>query len=121
MFTNKVAAWVGKRVTFYPTQVSFGPKKVDALRIYGSPDIAADIDVQARIGRKNFTATLHKMAPKNGAKSAPDPRITAAFGILGFTPEEQAGYLAERAGQDAAAILAGLNEEIDRRNNEDAA
>ncbi len=121
MFTNKVAAWVGKRVTFYPTNVNFGPKKVDAIRIYGSPDIAENIEVQARIGRKNFTTTLHKMAPKNGAKSAPDPRITAAFGILGFTPDEQAKHLAEHVGEDAAAILAGLNEEIDRRNNEDAA
>lgn len=73
MFDNKISAWVGKRVAFFPTKVAFGPKQVDALRIAGSPDIAADIEVSARIGRKNFKAVLKAL--KSG-KPAPAPAIT---------------------------------------------
>lgn len=68
MFDNKISGWVGKRVAFFPTKVAFGLKQVDALRIAGSPDIASDIKVNARIGRKNFKTVLKAL---NGGKTAP--------------------------------------------------
>lgn len=119
MFSNKVASWVGKKVTFYPTETNFGPKKVDCIRIYGSPDIPGDIEVQARIGRKNFKATIYKVTKKNGngqQSTAPDPRISAAFGILEWTLQEQAEFLAAHVNATPADILAKLNAEIDARN-----
>lgn len=64
MFGSKCAEWIGKRITMFPTKVNFGPKKVDAIRIAGSPDIEADIEVSARIGRKQFKTTLRKTPPK---------------------------------------------------------
>ena len=70
MFSNKISAWVGKRVTFYPTKVNFGPKKVDAIRVFGSPDIEADVEVSARIGRKNFKETMRRTAT-----TAPKPDV----------------------------------------------
>lgn len=73
MFDNKIANWVGKRVAFFPTKVAFGKKQVDAIRIAGSPDIDADIEVKARIGRKNFKAVLKAL---KGGKPAPTPAIT---------------------------------------------
>jgi hypothetical protein len=82
MFSNKIKSWVGKRVTFYPTITQFGPKKVDAIRIFGSPDINEDIEVAARIGRKNFKATMKRVGARTPAKVvdeatrkalAPDP------------------------------------------------
>jgi hypothetical protein len=72
MFGNKISGWVGKRVAFFPTKVAFGEKQVDALRIAGSPDIAVDIAVAARMGRKNFKAVLKAM---KGGTPAPAPAI----------------------------------------------
>jgi hypothetical protein len=117
MFTNKVAAWVGKRVVFYPTDTNFGPKKVDCVRIFGSPDIAADVEVTARIGRKNFKATLHKTATKNGTKAATtatlDPRINAAFEILGWDQAQRDEYLRDNAVLGQSEIAVDLNRLVD--------
>ena len=121
MFGNKVAAWLGKRVTFYPTETSFGPKKVDAIRIFGSPDLEADVEVAARIGRKNLKMTLRRVVIKNGNGYPPakppagaiDPRITGAFDILGWAPAEQAEYLATNSNLTPAEMLARLNGAID--------
>lgn len=33
MYGNDTAAWVGKLITLYPTQVSFGPETIDAIRV----------------------------------------------------------------------------------------
>lgn len=33
MYGNDTAAWVGKRITIYPTQTSFGSAQVDAIRV----------------------------------------------------------------------------------------
>lgn len=75
MFDNKISNWVGKRVAFMPTKVAFGPKQVDAIRVAGSPDIAADVEVTARIGRKNFKAVLKAMR----AAGAPTPQHPVAL------------------------------------------
>lgn len=61
MFGNRLADWLGKRVTFFPTTTQFGPKTVDCIRVWGSPDIPADIPVSARIGRKQYKATMHRV------------------------------------------------------------
>jgi hypothetical protein len=119
MFGNKIPAWIGKRIMFYPTHVAFGPKQVDAIRVYGSADIDADVEVTARIGRKNFKATMRavKGAQANGhAPVTPtnvDPRIQAAWGILGLAdgPANMAEF-----GGDAAAYLSHLNRLIDEGN-----
>jgi len=121
MFTNKIAAWEKKRVTFFPTQTNFGPKKVDAIRVFGSPDIGSDIEVQARIGRKNFTTTLRKVVSKNGSAPAPkaaalDPRITAAFGVLEWTADEQADYLAKNVGVTQTQMAVDLNAMVESRD-----
>jgi len=73
LFGNKISTWVGKRVAFFPTKVAFGPKQVDAIRVAGSPDISADIEVSARIGRKNFKTVLKAL---KDSKPAPAPAIT---------------------------------------------
>jgi hypothetical protein len=129
MFTNKIAQWSQKRVTFYPTETNFGPKKVDCIRVYGSPDIAGDIEVTARIGRKSLKTTLRKVTLKNGngngngkahttaPATALDPKIAAAFGVLDWTPEERADYMSEHATATPAEILTDLNARIDARDS----
>lgn len=124
MFGNKVASWVGKRVTFYPTDTNFGPKKVDCIRIFGSPDIEADVDIAARIGRKNLKVTLRKTANGKHApkppQSAIDPRIAEAFLILDWTPAEQAAFLAHNSTLSIDQIYDRLNRAVDERAQKEA-
>ena len=97
MFGNKVAAWLGKRVTFYPTETSFGPKKCwTRSASLGRPTLEATMSKWPRAsGGKNLKMTLRRVVVKNGngyppAKLHPrariDPRITGAFDILGWAP-----------------------------------
>lgn len=62
MFGNDPNAWVGKRVTIYPTTTSFGRQTVDCIRFWGSPDIAADMPITIPAGRKKpINAIMHKV------------------------------------------------------------
>lgn len=63
MFGRKVQDWVGKRVGLVPEKDRFGRDEVDAIRIYGSPDITQDMTVEIVMPRKKpRTRVLH--APK---------------------------------------------------------
>lgn len=60
MFGKKVQEWVGKRVTLFPTQWNGD----DAIRIYGSPDIAEEKELTVQLPRKRpFKMTMHKVEP----------------------------------------------------------
>lgn len=85
MFGSKVAGWLGKRITLTPTKVNFGPKKVDAIRIFGSPDIASPVEVAARIGRKQFKATMQRVLPGQHGFKGGEPRMPV---VLEQTPAD---------------------------------
>jgi hypothetical protein len=93
MFGSKISVWVGKRVIFYPTRVAFGPKQVDAIRVFGSPDIAADIEVAARVGRKNFKATMRRIAT-GGDKAVVPVAEPASIAPVERDDEGRATYFA---------------------------
>lgn len=124
MFGNNPHAWVGKRVTLFPSTTKFGRETVDCIRIWGSPDIEADMPITVPQGRKKpLEMVMHRVVATNGAAKATapangtlDPRITAGFEIMGLNAGEREFYLAERAGKSQAEILADINAEIDRRN-----
>jgi hypothetical protein len=76
MFGRKVAEWVGKRVTLFPDTWNGEP----CIRVWGSPDIDRDFDVEITLPRRRpFKKTMHKTEPKrangNGraAQAAPEP------------------------------------------------
>lgn len=58
MYGRKVQDWVGKRVTLYAA-----PYEGDeAIRVWGSPDIADDFVVDVQLPRKRpFKMTMHKV------------------------------------------------------------
>lgn len=84
MFGNNPHDWIGKRITIYPTTTSFGKEKVDCIRIWGSPDLQADMAITVPQGRKKpIEMTMHKVKPgecgfKGDAPSgtAPTPQPT---------------------------------------------
>ena len=56
MFGRKLSEWLGKRVIIFPGTWS----GEDASRVWGSPDIAAPMDVEIKLPRrKEFTMQMH--------------------------------------------------------------
>lgn len=67
MFGKKLPEWVGKRVTLFPSQWN----GEDCIRVWGSPDIAADREITVTLPRKRPMAmTMHKTAGPSAAKPA---------------------------------------------------
>ena len=63
MFGHETDIWIGKRVTLYPEKE---PKSEsgEAVRVWGSPDIAEEMTFTTKIGRTKRTFRLHKTAAK---------------------------------------------------------
>lgn len=60
MFGKKLSEWVGKRVTLFPSQWN----GEDCIRVFGSPDIAEETEIDIQLPRKRpFKMTMHKTAP----------------------------------------------------------
>jgi hypothetical protein len=71
MFGKKLSDWEGKRITIYEDKVRFGADMVDAIRIWGSPDIDRDKEVIINLPRKKpTTMTMHKVAAEQAAARA---------------------------------------------------
>jgi hypothetical protein len=71
MFGRDTGNWLGKRVTLYPAKIDFGDSEI-AIRVRGSPDIAADTDVEVKLARKKpRTVKMYKTGQKQQAKPAP--------------------------------------------------
>lgn len=69
MFGRKLPEWIGKRIVVFPDIWNGEP----AIRIWGSPDIAQDIDVEVALPRRRpFRKTMHAIAAR-GAKAEPPP------------------------------------------------
>ena len=124
MFGPTLANWIGKRVTLFESQWNGEP----CIRVWGSPDIPQDLKVTVSLPRRRpFDMVLHALKqgknqpqPVANTSQVLDPRVSAAFGILGFTPEEQGNYLADNLGKTQAEILSDLNNRIDVRDSVEA-
>jgi hypothetical protein len=67
MFGRKVQEWVGKRVTLFAGMWD----GEECIRVWGSPDIANDMEVTVALPRKRpFKMPMHKMLPKGAAQVA---------------------------------------------------
>jgi len=135
MFGNDPHSGVGKRVTLFPTKTKAFGAVVDCIRIWGSPDIAEDMPISVRDGgsRKRKEMVMHKVLPGTcGYKAtahtvvpgpptttepsvAVDPRISAAWGILGIPADNGQSDLRYNFGGNQAVYLTDLNNRIDRQ------
>ncbi len=78
MFGRKLADWVGKRITLYPAQIESALADL-ALRVRGSPDIAAEVRFELCLPQKRPVQMVLKKTGtgKNGAaKPPPAPEPT---------------------------------------------
>jgi len=69
MFGPKIPEWIGKRVTIFPDTWNGEP----CIRIWGSPDIEKQFDVEITLPRRRpFKKTMHKVEP-NGKPQQEQP------------------------------------------------
>lgn len=60
MFGRQVQAWAGKRVTLFAGAWN----GEDCIRVWGSPDISAESEIEIALPRKRpFKMTMHKVEP----------------------------------------------------------
>jgi hypothetical protein len=74
MFGEDVAGWTGKRLTLYATEVQVGKERKPAVRVKGSPDLTAPVNVVIKLPRKK-PSTVKLIPTGNGAAThlEPDP------------------------------------------------
>lgn len=102
MFGKSTKDWRGKRVTFYGEKGTWFGKKHEAIRIYGSPDISADIDDTVRLGQDEQEYHLRKVTPgKRVTAPAPPPEPELLEEELDADPET--GEVSFEDGEEAAA------------------
>lgn len=73
MFGGAPNSWVGHRVTLYPDVITSGKfKGADCIRIWGSPELEADLDVSITMPRKApVKMTMHRVTAGNTGSAAP--------------------------------------------------
>src|SRR6185312_16828420 len=66
MFGRETDGWVGKKVTLWPAPMkdSFTGEDIIAIRVRGSPDIAADKSFTAKLGFKQATLKVFRTGQK---------------------------------------------------------
>lgn len=121
MFGGDPHSWLNKRITLFPTKTKFGRDDVDCIRVWGSPDIAEDMEITVPQGRKKrWETVMHAVkAPSASVKSA-DPRIMTAWEILGWTREEGHNDRSKFEGPDTEYLFR-LNRMIDDMNERESA
>lgn len=117
MFGSDPHSWLNKRITIYPTTTKFGRETLDCIRVWGSPDISEDMPITVPQGRKKaWETTMHKVGAKTQAATGIDPRILTAFGILGWSAEKQAQYIADNQALGQAGMVTDLNRLIEEKD-----
>lgn len=59
MFGRQVQTWVGKRITLYRTEVKSFGKMEPCIRIWGSPDLTADMNVEVKLLKRTKGGGMH--------------------------------------------------------------
>ncbi len=128
MFGNDPHLWLEKRITIYPTTTKFGRDTVDCIRIWGSPDIAEDMEITVPQGRKRAWDTVMHKTGSNGSTAAPpaqapaqepanqnglDPRIGVAFKLLGWDAVKQSEFIVNNLAKGQPAMITELNRLLD--------
>ena len=78
MFGRKPQEWIGHKVTLYQGKVESGSQRGEpAIRVWGSPELERDRDVEISLPRKRpFKVTLHATRRKPEGEQPPPPPPT---------------------------------------------
>lgn len=62
MFGENTDGWIGKTIVIQSEQVDAFGETVEAIRVYGSPDLPRDKTIRVRQGKKKVNVALHATA-----------------------------------------------------------
>lgn len=105
MFGRAVRDWIGKRITCHPVTVESFGEEVLAIRVKGSPDIAADMPLTLNLGQKSRKVTMLKTPSRKAAPApaaAPSPAATSAAAPAIPPEPEDVGFIPEGVDDSAA-------------------
>lgn len=71
MFGKKVQEWCGRKVTLFPSQWN----GEDCIRVFGSPELTADMVVSIALPRRRPTEMTLRKTPEVGARRAAVPGV----------------------------------------------
>jgi hypothetical protein len=94
LFTKETPKWIGKRVTFYPAAYKDNAtgEESTAIRVRGSPDIAADISFILELARKKPSPQkLLKTTVGSGSSKPAAPKEEPAAPAETGLPDESEG------------------------------
>jgi hypothetical protein len=79
MWGTDPQAAVGHRITLYPTSTKLGKLDVDAIRVWGSPELDKDVVIEVALPRKRpLKVTLHAVRGKALDPTVAQPEPGAA-------------------------------------------
>jgi hypothetical protein len=126
MFGGDPHSWVGKRIVLYAVPGVWFGEKSEAIRVYGSPDIAEDLPITLRFLRKkkdrNMTmkrvndpkANKPAAEPSPTQKRTPPARALEIFPLLGWGPTVCDKWLEANANLSDAELVSKLESELDK-------
>lgn len=110
MFGRAVQSWVGRRIVLFPTTTKLGGKTEACIRIWGSPDISSDMQVEIALPRRRpMSMTMH--AVRDTERASDVDRIIAA--VTSAATREDAIELARAAGvpdEHKRAVMRAIEE-----------
>lgn len=118
MFGRNTDDWIGKRVTFFPAQItdSFTGQPTLAIRVRGSPDLAAPKQAAVKIGRKSVNIKVIKTGqrPQQGRPAQQQRQAPAAPAEVVNFPAADEPERDPNTGEivpDGAGVSAGFESE----------
>src|ERR1017187_2085200 len=96
MWGGNPQSWIGHKVTLFPKAGTWFGEKGEAIRVWGSPELAEDMPITLKFMRKKSERNMimHRvearavaapeapLAPKPQSETALHPRILEIFGLL---------------------------------------
>lgn len=129
MFGGDPHTWVGKRIVLYGQPGVWFGEKGEAIRVYGSPDIAEDLPITLRFLRKKKDRNMvmkRTSDPNAKAMAIPDastptqpqgdtiihPRLIEIFGLLGWNADVRVKWLKANEALSDEDKIAKLSKEL---------
>jgi hypothetical protein len=128
MFGGDPHSWVGRRIVLYAVSGVWFGEKAEAIRVFGSPDIAEDLPITLRFLRKKVdrNMTMKRVAdPKTKAapQQAPEPvahtqrtlppRALEILPLLGWGPDVTQRWIEVNANLSDDDLVAKLEALLD--------
>lgn len=129
MFGGDPHTWVGHKVTLFPQPGTWFGEKGEAIRVWGSPELAEDLPITLKFLRKkkDRNMVMHRVETKNGAAPETKPeaqtspksdlvateRMAQMFALLGWNKETQDNWLVSNANKTQAELEMKLEEQLD--------